>query len=151
MNSYAQTTKKRDKVLERLRQLHGAQLYLVETTIKKIFKDQKTRMGDILGKLDTQMTSHPRTAVDPATSTVTTYTAWAKQDLKDKWDSYMDKKWEAAVDKHKKVFDKYYKALHDKWCKKTPDAKDAPLVLFCKRLANLKNNHDGAGAFAKPW
>ncbi|KAL9617420.1 MAG: hypothetical protein Q9160_007777 [Pyrenula sp. 1 TL-2023] len=112
----------RYEVLIRLRRVLGAQKYLNEPDIIKIFKNQKTRMGDILDKLDTAMNTHPRKIKDDTTGAVTTtYNVWEKQDLLAEWNAHMDEKWKQATAKQKKVMDTYLQKLDDAHCKKTDD------------------------------
>lgn len=137
------------KVLERLRLVLGAQNYLAEDKIKDIFKNQKTRMGNIIDELDKQMKDHRREVVD-AKGTKKTYNAWTEQGLKDKWDKYMDSKWTTATTKQKKFMDKYIDALDDKQCV-NPAKKDSNQRDFCDKLGKLKTAYGKVKAFSKPW
>ncbi|KAL9621687.1 MAG: hypothetical protein Q9160_003940 [Pyrenula sp. 1 TL-2023] len=126
----------RNKVLERLRLTLGAQKYLTETKVKDIFKDQKTRMGNILDNLDKEMETHPRAEVNATTGAKTTYHSWKRQELLTEWNAFMDSKWDAATVKHKLVMDTWTKRLNEAHCKK-PGKKGKADGEFCDRLINL--------------
>lgn len=140
----------RNRVLERLRLALGAQKYLTEAEVKDTFKNQKTRMGSILDKLDKEMENHPREVVNATTGVTTTYHPWKRQELLTEWNTFMDSKWKGATEKHEKVMDKWTKALNENHCQKT-SKKSKDDKEFCDRLKELENQYKKTSAFTKPW
>ena len=144
---------KRNKVVENLRLLHGVQLYMTDKHIVNIFKQQKKRMSDILEALDSEMSKQVREAKDDK-GVVRTYTPWVKQDLKKKWDAYMNIKWDTAVKKHDTAFERFHSAAHRRWCPKPPPSTDKEGIEYCQRLKKVKDNHKAAAnnhPFRRPW
>lgn len=134
----------RDKVIERLRQELGVRKYMTDARVKKIYKDQKERMGSIIEKLDTAMESHAR-----INGTVH-YTPWKKQGLLKEWNTHSDTKWDDAVKKHNKVMNKWSNDLDDKWCQ-NPAKQNPADKQFCERLRKLQKEMKDTPQFTKPW
>lgn len=116
MNRWANDDKKRDQVLVYLRYLLGAQLYLTDSSVKDIFKTQKTRMGNILNELDLKMEENPRKVGKDKEARE--FAAWEKQNLLEEWNKHMDDTWNNAAAKVKKVMKMYTDKLDNRYCKK---------------------------------
>jgi hypothetical protein len=89
------------KVLLRLKALIGVRRYMRDEKIKLYFQMQKDRMGKVLGLLDVEMEKHAQGKNKP----------WTKQDLKAKWDKYMDERFKLGKQRLRADLDDYLPIL----------------------------------------
>jgi hypothetical protein len=96
--------------LNKLRYLIGARIYMRNPAIAEIFKKQKERMGDIIGKIDMELPYHPRVKKG-----VGKLPAWKSHNLKNLWNQYMDERFRVANQRINHDMDTYLKLLFSEW------------------------------------
>lgn len=128
------------KALMGLRSVLGAHKYMGDKQILAILKRQKTRMGETLDALDTEMANHAKP----------NYDAWEPQGLGELWSEYMDAKFNEAQSRVIKDMDTYLDVLVATWSSTSKDAKSTELP---KDVEMLKKEWDAekAKVWAKPW
>ena len=113
--------------LLRLKFLMGARMYMRSPQVHAIFKIQKERIGEVLGKLDTGLPKNPRVS-DLETKK---YAPWEKQGLKALWDEYMNDRFKKATTRLNNDMETYLELLEKHWGVPksqgaTPPAKPGP-------------------------
>jgi hypothetical protein len=116
------------KALLKLKWLMGAREYLKVPNVAAILKNQKNRIGDILDELDTEMEKHQ---LDKGRSGGI-LDAWKKQDLKAKWDNYMNYKFNLAKSRCTHDMDKFLPMLERQWAPKSQQLNNDQVVLFAQ-------------------
>jgi hypothetical protein len=96
--------------VNKLRYLIGARKYMRNPAIAKIFKTQKERMGDMIGKIDMELPKHPRVKRG-----VGKLVAWKSHNLKNLWNQYMDERFRIANQRIDHDMNTYLKLLFSEW------------------------------------
>ncbi|OTB02455.1 glycoside hydrolase family 18 protein [Hypoxylon sp. CI-4A] len=96
------------EMIKAMRYLIGSRMYHNDAAIRKILKDQRDRVGNVLDLLDTQiLKEHPR---KPAP-----YKPWQSLELKAKWSSFMKGKFALVETKTMKVINEFLPLLQEQW------------------------------------
>ena len=130
-----------------LKYLMGARKYMRNPAIAAIFKEQKLRMGNILGKLDTELPKHAREY-----KTFGTVDAWKPQQLKRFWDQYMDERFNIAVLRTNHDMDTFLALLREVWAVPAnhPDPSQRAFFGLIKKV-ELEWKREKAIAWTAPW
>jgi hypothetical protein len=142
----AEIDKAKEALLD-LKYLIGARKYMRNPAIAAIFKEQKVRMGNILGKLDTELPKHAREH-----NTFGTLDTWKPQQLKKFWDQYMDERFNIAVLRTNHDMDTYLALLRKEWAVPAnhPDQSQRAFFGLIKKI-ELEWKREKAIKWTAPW
>ena len=133
--------------LNDLKYLMGARKYMRSPGIARIFKEQKVRMGDIIGKIDVELAKNPKNW-----GTFGKQPAWKPQQLEKFWDEYMDERFFIANQRTNHDMDTYLTLLDRIWTVPTTAA-DQNRKDFYALIKKVKQEwaNEKRAAWKKPW
>jgi hypothetical protein len=157
------TVDKARETLQRVRRIIGALKYHTHADIQATFKLQKERIGNRFEAIEKELPSNPRNGVLNGQSTP--FAAYQGQNLKAKWDTYMDDMFVKAKAKAKQYIEDGIKDLKAEFLSTAkiqeakPNAKDNAaqkaerenLANFQKNIKDLEASYKTVPDWTKPW
>jgi hypothetical protein len=96
-----------------MRGVMGVFKYMQDSDVRRIFRDEKIRIGAVIDGIDKSLHQTPRVVSSPRGAR--TFTPWKKLGLGAKWDEYMNDVFKKAKDKGLKFIEDNLELLEDEY------------------------------------
>jgi hypothetical protein len=101
------------KAIYYMRGVMGVFKYMQDSDVRRIFRDEKIRIGAVLDGIDKSLPQTPRVVSSPRGAR--TFTPWQTLGLGAKWDDYMNAVFKTAKDKGLRFIEENLELLEDEY------------------------------------